>query len=88
MIKCNKGHAKVKGTFHELIAELSIIVKTLHEGLKKDGIPPELAKQVILRAANVALMTEEEREADRQAQKERAGEVIGQLQILLGKDEE
>ena len=90
MIKCNKHHVKVHGTAPVLLAELSMIVKALNEGLtEKDGFPPESAKQMILRASNVALMTEEEFEAERTAQKERIGNILNQLfEAALGKDEE
>lgn len=55
MIKANKNSVEIKGTEPELLTELAIIIKNLHE---------DVSKEQIIKAVDLAFMTEEELEAN------------------------
>lgn len=56
MIKCEKGNIEVYGTENDLLAELSVIVKTLHKEIRKDKLEY---------AFKLSLMSSEELEEDK-----------------------
>lgn len=59
MINTEKGSIHVKGSTTELLTDLSIIIKSLHDNLSKD-LGPEISKEMITEAVNVGFLSEDE----------------------------
>lgn len=81
MIKTKKGTVKIKGSVHEVYADLASIAKGVLNAYK-ERMPEDEAKEKIRSAVELALMTEEESE---KFFKERAEKTIEEIcEILCG----
>ena len=79
MIKSNRGNLEINGTLPVLMAELTMVIRHLHDEIliKGQEMSPEEAKQVINRAVEIALTPKEQC-------KENAKEAIAALSEVLG----
>ena len=59
MIKSKKGNIKANGSVRELLGDLGVIVKALHDNFSKD-IGEDASRNLLKTAFDSALMTEEE----------------------------
>lgn len=64
MIKVKKGEVVLDGTGREILADLTIAIKSVYEILKKEA-NEDCAKESIVLCGKLAFMTDEELENDK-----------------------
>ena len=65
MIKCDKGRIKMEGTHALLTAELGVITREVYRGMIRAGLSENFAKSKIEHMQEIALMTDEEFEKEK-----------------------
>ena len=66
MIKCDKGRIKMEGTPALLTAELGVITREVYRGMIRAGLSENFAKSKIEHMQEIALMTDEEFEKEKE----------------------
>lgn len=66
MIKCDKGRIKMEGTPALLTAELGVITREVYRGMIRAGLSENFAKSKIEHIQEIALMTDEEFEKEKE----------------------
>ena len=84
MIKTRRGKIRMKGNVPELLADLMIIVRTLHNEALLVSMPEKEAKAIIHDSVKTAMMTKEEVAADAAA---RLSNVLTELMNIIKPEE-
>lgn len=76
MIKTNEGKVELKGSQMELMADVGCIIHSLRDTLVENEVPREEAEEMLKKAVELGLKTDEEIEED---SKKKLGEFLKKM---------